>query len=308
MRDSGIGSQPLPVDKLNFISMDLDSLLRQSPIITDGAWGTQLQNLGLPGGACPDAWNIERPEVVEQVARAYVSAGSQVILTNTFRANRVALATHGVSYCADAINRAAARISRRAAGGQALVVASMGPCGKLLMAGDVSEAEVRMAFAEQAHALAAGGVDALLIETMADLTEALLALEAAKITGLPVVVSLVFDSGAECDRTMMGVTPEDAARELANAGADVIGANCGQGADRYLAICQRLRAATSLPLWIKPNAGTPEVVDGRCAYPTTPAEFARSTAALVHAGANFVGGCCGTSPDFIRALKNEVQR
>lgn len=295
------------LDSLNLDSSNLDSLLRAAPLITDGAWGTQLQSLGLPSGACPDAWNIEQPELVEQVARAYVAAGSQVILTNTFRANRIALATHGVSHSVEAINRAGARISRQAAEGSALVFASLGPCGKLLMAGDVTEAEIRSAFEQQAHALAAGGVAALLIETMADVTEALLALEAARTTGLPVIVSMVFDSGAECDRTMMGVTPEQAARELAAAGASVIGANCGQGADAYLAICRRLRAATSLPLWLKPNAGTPEMTADTPQYPTSPAGFAQSAAALVNAGASFIGGCCGTSPDFIRALKREVQ-
>lgn len=288
--------------------MKLDSFLRQAPILADGAWGTELQARGLPLGACPDPWNIERPDIVEQVPRAYVAAGSQVVLTNTFRANRIALATHGIAHSPAAVNRAGVEISRRAAAGKAHVFASLGPCGKLLMAGDVSEAEIRGAFEEQAHALAGAGADALLIETMADLTEALLALEAARTTGLPVAVSMVFDSGVARDRTMMGVTPEQAAEALAAGGADIIGANCGQGMTGFVDICRRMRAVTSLPLWIKANAGIPQLAAGAAVYPETPAQFAGFATSLVAAGATFIGGCCGTNPQYIRALREELPR
>lgn len=288
--------------------MKLDSLISLAPILTDGAWGTQLQALGLPLGACPDPWNIERPEIVAQVPQAYVAAGSQVVITNTFRANRIALAMHGIAHSPTALNRAGVEISRRAAAGKAHVFASLGPCGKLLLAGDVTEAEIRSAFEEQAHALAEAGADALLIETMADLTEALLALEAARTTGLPVAVSMVFDSGLACDRTMMGVTPEQAAQALTAAGADILGANCGQGMEGFVEICRRLRAATSLPLWIKANAGIPQLVDGAAVYPETPQQFVHWAPALVAAGATFLGGCCGTDPQFIRALREELPR
>jgi methionine synthase I (cobalamin-dependent) len=286
--------------------MIFDNLLRQGLVVSDGAWGTQLQTLGLPVGACPDPWNLERPETVAQVPRAYVEAGAQIVLTNTFRANRITLTTHGISDSVDAINQAGVRISRQAAAGKALVFASMGPCGKLLLAGEITADEIRSAFEEQAQALAAAGADALLVETMSDLTEALLALEAARTTGLPVAVSMVFDSGVAGDRTMMGVTPEAAAQSLTAAGAAIVGANCGQGIERYVEICRRLRAATPLPIWIKANAGTPQIVAGQAVYPTTAVEFARLAPALVGAGASFIGGCCGTSPDFIRALREEL--
>jgi methionine synthase I (cobalamin-dependent) len=236
------------------------------------------------------------------VARAYVEAGSQVILTNTFRANRLTLAGHGLAEKAAEINRAGAAISRRAAQGRAHVFASIGPSGKLLMTGETTEEELRAAFAEQAQALADGGAEAILIETMSDLAEARLALSAARETGLPVVVSMVFDSGRNKDRTMMGATPEQVARELDEAGADALGANCGSGIAAYIPICRRLRAATGRPIWIKPNAGLPELIEGRTLYRTTPEEFASHVPALIEAGANFIGGCCGTGPEFIRRI------
>lgn len=280
----------------------IEQLAARSPVVTDGAWGTQLQARGLQPGECPDAWNLLAAECVEAVARAYVEAGSQVILTNTFRANRITLAGHGLAEKAAAINRAGAAISRRAAEGRACVFASIGPSGKLLMTGETTEAELRAAFAEQAQALAEGGAEAILIETMSDLAEAKLALEAARETGLAVVVSMVFDSGRNKDRTMMGATPEQAARELDEAGAGAVGANCGSGIAAYIPICRRLRAATDRPLWIKPNAGLPELIEGRTVYRTTPEEFASHVPALVEAGASFIGGCCGTGPEFIRKI------
>ena len=276
--------------------------LLPGPIVTDGAWGTQLQAQGLAAGECPDGWNLTQPARVETVARAYVEAGSQVILTNTFGANRLRLAAHGLGDQVAAINRAGAQISRRAAGSRARVFASIGPSGRMLALGETDEAELREVFAEQANALAAEGVDALLLETFSDLNEIRPALEAAKATGLPVVVSLLFDSGSARDRTMMGTTPEQAVAALVEAGADVFGANCGRGIDGYIPICRRLRAATDRPLWIKPNAGLPELVAGRAVYRTSPEQFAARVPDLIAAGATFVGGCCGTSPAFVAAM------
>jgi len=280
----------------------LEKWLSAGPLITDGAWGTQMQALGLPPGVLPDAWNLERPDRVESVARAYVEAGSQVILTNTFRSNRITLEEAGLAGQLEAINRAGVEISRRAASDRALVFASIGPTGKLLMNGEVSRDDVAVAFAAQAHALAAAGADALLVETMSDLEEAGLALSAAKSTGLPVIVSFAFDSGKNKDRTMMGATPESAARAMESAGADAVGANCGAGIERFVPVCQRLRAATSLPLWIKANAGLPEMREGAMVYSTPASVFASYLPALIAAGAAFIGGCCGTTPEFIRAL------
>lgn len=284
----------------------LAALLAQGVALTDGAWGTQLQARGLPVGDFPDAWNLTHPEAVREVAEAYVAAGSQIILTNTFGANRLRLAENGLADQVVSINRRGVELSREAAAGRAKVFASIGPTGKLLMNGDVTEEEWRAAFTEQAQALAEAGADGLVIETMADLTEATLAVQAAKATGLPVVGCMVFDAGKNKDRTMMGVTPEQAATALAEAGADVVGANCGQGIRGFVAICQRMRAASDRPLWMKANAGLPEREGGRTVYRTTPEEFAAVAPELARAGASFIGGCCGTHPAFIQALRNAL--
>jgi len=284
----------------------IERLLNDGPVVTDGAWGTQLQIRGLSDGDCPDEWNLSHPDRVEEVPRVYVAAGSQIILTNTFRANGPALAGFGLADKTEAINRAGAEISRRAAGAETYVFGSIGPSGKMLFAGDISEEELQAAFDEQVRALTDGGVDGLVIETMSDLAEAKLALAAAKNTELPTVACMVFDSGQEKDRTMMGVTPEEAAKELTASGADVIGANCGQGIAGYTTICQRLHDATECPIWVKPNAGTPEIVDDQVVYRTSPREFAQYAPALLQAGASFIGGCCGATHEFIQALKAEI--
>ena len=181
----------------------------------------------------------------------------------------------------------------------------MGPTGKLLMAGDTSAGELRAVFEEQAQALT--GADAIVIETMAELEEARLAIGAARATGLPVVASMVFDSGKEKDRTMMGATPEEVAEALTEAGADVIGANCGQGIAGFAGLCQRLHAATDRPIWIKANAGVPELIGGAAVYPASPVEFAAHAGDLIEAGASFIGGCCGTSPAFITTLNKKIE-
>jgi methionine synthase I (cobalamin-dependent) len=250
----------------------------------------------------PDTWNLAHPERVESVARAYVEAGSQVILTNTFRANAVTLGEAGLGGELEAINRAGVEISKRAAGERALVFASMGPTGKMLMMGEVTAEQVLAAFGAQARALAAGGADALLIETMSDVEEAKLAVKAAKETGLPVIASFAFDTGKHKDRTMMGVTPETVAREMEEAGADVVGANCGAGVENFVGVCARLKAGCGLPVWVKANAGLPQIAAGQVSYTTSAEYFASHWAALVEAGASFIGGCCGTSPEFVAEL------
>jgi methionine synthase I (cobalamin-dependent) len=277
------------------------------PVVTDGAWGTQLQQQGLQPGDCPDAWNLTHPDNVEQVARSYVAVGSQVILTNTFGANRFVLDRHGLAGQVAEINRAGVEISRRAARDRAKVFASLGPSGVMLMLGKVAAADLQAAFAEQARAMADAGADGIVVETMSDPAEAKLAVAAACQTGLPVVACMVFDSGAHKDRTMMGTTPEQAAEQLTAAGADCVGSNCGQGIAGFVAICRRLHAATDRPVWIKPNAGLPTVVDGETVYTQTPEQFAAYVPELVAAGAAFLGGCCGTSPEFIHAVAARIR-
>jgi methionine synthase I (cobalamin-dependent) len=285
----------------------IQKITAAGPVLTDGAWGTQLQARGLAPGEVPDLWNLTRPETVGEVARAYVAAGSQIILTNTFGANRIRLAEAGAADKVQAVNEAGARISREAAGDGAFVFASIGPSGKMLINEDVTEEELHDAFTEQAQALAGGGAQGLVVETMQDLDEARIAVAAAKATGLPVVASMVFDSGKEKDRTMFGATPEQAAAALVEAGADVIGANCGQGIAGFVKVCARLKAAAEgRPVWIKANAGLPQMRDGRTTYAMTAAEFAGYVPAVLSVGADFIGGCCGTTPEFIRELHRQL--
>ena len=284
----------------------IKTLLNNHPVITDGAWGTELQKQGLKPGESPEALNLNRPEIVEAVAASYVTAGSQIIITNTFGGTRFTLERHGLADQVTEVNQAGAAISKRAAGDHALVFASVGPTGKMLMMGDVSEEELFDAFSEQAHALLAGGADGLVIETMSDLEEALIALKACKATGLPVVSSMVYDAGDNFDRTMMGVSVEQATKALTEAGADVIGSNCGQGIEGFVKLCASMKTHTDLPLWIKGNAGLPEMIAGKAHYKTTPEEFAAVAQPLLNEGADFIGGCCGTSPDFIRAVKHTL--
>ena len=284
------------------------NLIKDGPVLTDGAWGTQIMKRGLQPRECPDSWNLSHPEKVEEVAREYVDAGSRVILTNTFGANRYALGKFGLADGVAEINIKGVDISRRAAGTKAYVFASMGPTGKLLATREVTENDLQQAFEEQAQAMAKAAPDAIVVETMMDLTEARIAATAAKQTGLPVVACLVFDSGRLKDRTMMGNTVEQAVEVLSQLEVDAIGANCGQGIEGFIPICKRMRAATELPLWMKPNAGRPETVDGQAVYTTTAQDFVRFVPELIQAGANFIGSCCGSEPAFIREIGKTLRK
>lgn len=288
------------------LGLMLGDLVKNGPVITDGAWGTEFQALGLEYGQCPDAWNLTSPGRVEKVARSYVKAGSRIILTNTFRSNRIALDGYGLSAQCVSLNRHGAALSRQAAGEDVLVFGSIGPSGKMLVAGETTGDELYASFAEQAEALASGGVHGFVVETMSDLGEAVQAVKAARGTGLPVIACMVFDSGRNKDRTMMGVTPEQCGPALLEAGADFVGANCGVGIEAYIPVCARLAAACGRPVWIKANAGLPELQNGVAVYRGGPDHFSSHLTALVDAGAKFIGGCCGTTPAFITALRDRL--
>lgn len=286
----------------------IEDLLKSGTVITDGSWGTQLQDKGLSPNECPDSWNLTHPDLVEEVARSYIEAGSKVILTNTFRSNRIALEGFGLEDKVNEINTAGVKISKRAAGDKSYVFASIGPSGKMVMTGDVTEEQLYKVFKEQSEAIKEAGADGIVIETMSDLTEAKAALKAARETGLPVVVSMVFDSGNNKEYTMMGNSPEEIATELTNEGADVIGANCGQGIEGFTNICKRIKASTSLPVWIKPNAGLPELKGGKTVYATSAEDFAEFIPGMLDSGADFIGGCCGTNPGFIKEISKIISK
>jgi methionine synthase I (cobalamin-dependent) len=265
-----------------------------------------MQKRGLKPGECPDSWNLTHPERVLEVAQQYVDAGSQIILTNTFGASRLALEKFKLGAKAVDINRTGVEISKKAAGDQVSVFASIGPTGSMLVTRETTEDELRAVFEEQAAAQALAGADGIIVETMIDATEARIAAAAAKQTGLPVIVSMVYDSGENKDRTMMGNSPEGVVADLTGVGIDGIGANCGQGIDAFLPICTRLRQATDLPIWIKPNAGLPEIIDDQVVFRTTAREFVATIPELVDAGADFIGGCCGTDQGFVKAIRAAV--
>ncbi|MCE5326364.1 MAG: homocysteine S-methyltransferase family protein [Planctomycetaceae bacterium] len=276
--------------------------------VSDGAWGTELQTAGLVAGASPELLNVENPAAVAAVARSYVQAGSDVILTNTFGANRFILGSHHLADRTAELARAGAAISRREAGDAVKVFGSMGPTGKIMMMQEAPEAEIAAAFAEAAVALAEGGVDAILLESFAQLDEISLALRAVReAVDLPVVVSMTFASGPDGTATMMGNTPGDMAAVAKEHGAAAIGANCGAGPAGFVKVARLFRAASALPIWIKPNAGLPQRgPDGKTFFPMSPQDFAAAGKSLIEAGANFLGGCCGTTPKHIAAVRRVV--
>lgn len=286
----------------------LKEILSHGIQVLDGAWGTQFQQKGLPLGQSPDLWNLEQPEKVLEVAQSYVNAGSDVIITNTFGCNVLTLKKSGMENKVHELNEAGVRLSKQAAGDRVKVFASMGPSGYLLMMGEVTEEEMFESFRLQAEGMKAGGADGIVVETMCDPEEAALAIRAAKTTGLPVVGCMVFDSGENLDMTMMGTTVEEAANVMLEAGADVVGSNCGRGIEGFLDVCRRLRAASGEPVWIKANRGLPEVVNGETVYSQTAEQFAAFIPELVANGAGFVGGCCGTSPEIIQAVRKCVDK
>ena len=277
---------------------------------TDGAWGTELMKLGGSSTELKDLWNVSAPDVVLQVANSYVNAGARIILTNTFSSNRIVLERHGAGARSAELSRAGAAISRQAAAGRAWVFGSIGPTGKLVSLKQLDVATAESVFAEQAAALAAGGADAIVIETMADLEEAKAALSAClRACDLPVGVSFTFDSGKEKNRTMMGVTPAQAWKAAHEGGASFVGANCGIGIDAYVKVARELaQCGSELPLWIKGNAGRPVMAaDGSSHYNAGPEDFSRAVPELVAAGVRFIGGCCGSTPAHVAAIVAAIE-
>jgi len=292
--------------------LDLKSfaLFAKKARVSDGAWGTQMQLAGLEAGAAPELWNVENPAAVEAIAASYVEAGSDVILTNTFGSNRFVLARHAAAGRAAELTEAGVALSRRAAGAAAKVFASMGPTGKIVMMEEVPNCEIVAAYEEIARAAEAGGADAIVLETFNELAEIELAVEGVrKGCPLPIICSMTFDSGPHKTATTMGTQPADLVRLAASAGAAAVGANCGIGPENYIRIAELLRAATDLPVWIKANAGLPQLgPGGKTIFPMGPAEFARYVPAIIAAGANFIGGCCGTTPEHIRLVRAAVDK
>ena len=275
-------------------------------LVSDGAWGTFLQKRGLKPGECPELWNVERPDEVRAIAQSYIDAGADMVETNTFGGNRFKLVHYGLAERVAEINEAGARLSREAAGPDRHVIASIGPTGEILIMEDVSEEEMLDAFKEQAVALEKGGADTICIETMSALDEAGLAVKAVKEnTACEVICTFTFERSVNGDyRTMMGVSPEQFVEAMLAAGADIIGANCGNGVERMIEIVRLLRAAApDTPILVHANAGLPKNVGGIDIFPEAPEQMAEKVPALIQAGADIIGGCCGTTPEHIKAIK-----
>ncbi len=288
----------------------LEKLQLKKHLVSDGAWGTLLHEKGLGSSECPESWNLKNPVAVYEVAKSYVDAGADLILTNSFGGSPHKLEPYGLSEKVVEINRAAAEISRRAAGSDVLVLGSMGPTGKMIMMGEVTEEEVMEGFSLQARGLVEGGVDGLLVETMADLQEASLAVQAARqATDLEVACTFTFERNADgAYRTMMGTGVTEAVESALQHGAEIIGANCGNGTAGMIDIVREIRQRfPDVPVLIHANAGLPEYRDGKTVFPESPMKMATQMKELAGNGANIIGGCCGTTPahisEIIRAIR-----
>jgi 5-methyltetrahydrofolate--homocysteine methyltransferase len=296
---------------------DLRARIQEGLFVLDGAMGTQLFARGAEPGKCNDWLNIESPDIVMAIHRAYFDAGSDAVLTNTFGANRYALARHGYADKASEVSKAGARVARKAAGDKRYVLGDIGPTGDFLEPlGPLRAEQVREAFAEQVKGLREGGVDGFIIETMTALDELAIAIEAARSAGggLPVLASMSFDKGGAGFRTMMGIDVPTAVSKMISLGVDAVGFNCGTTSlDEYVELSKAYLAAArssgqKVQVFAEPNAGKPELVDGQAVYRVTPKEFAAACAQILKAGIHVLGGCCGTGPEHIHAVAGALKR
>jgi len=284
----------------------MERIAQGEVLISDGAMGTFLHAKGLSPGECPESWCISHPGAVKGIAEAYIAAGSDIVETNSFGGSSLKLQPYGLADKVQELNRSAATLAKQAMGEKGYVAASVGPTGHFAKEeyGDVSTEELYEAFMGQITALEEGGADAICVETMSSLVEAVQAIKAAKEnTKLPVICTFTFDQKPRGFFTIMGVSPERAAEGAAAAGADIVGANCGNGIANMIQISKRMRAALpEIPILIQANAGMPKVEDGKTVFQETPEYMASQVKELIEAGVNIIGGCCGTTPDHIAAM------
>lgn len=289
----------------------LDEIKLNKILLSDGAWGTFLQAKGMQPGECPELWNITHRSDVTDIAESYLLAGSDIIETNSFGGSRFKLSIFGLDERDSELNRAAAEISRKAAGKNKHVAGSIGPTGKMLLMGDVTEEELYDAFREQAVALEAGGADIIIVETMSAIDEALLAVRAAREnTKCTVIITMTFSKEPDGGyHTMMGVSPEEMVIAMKEAGAHIVGSNCGNGIEDMIGIVKAIRKTDNkIPVMIQANAGTPMLIDGETVFRESPEMMASFIPELIKAGANIIGGCCGTTPEHIRAIGRVLGR
>ncbi len=286
-------------------------LLRERAILLDGAMGTELIRAGIPQGECPELWNVDRPEAVREIHRRYFEAGSDAVLTNSFGGNKIKLGSHGLEGRCYELNLAAASIARETKKPGAFVGGSMGPTGKFLKPqGEYDESDFEEAYAVQAEALTAGKVDFLLIETMYDLREALCALRAAKkVSPLPVFVTMTYNKTPRGFFTLMGNGVKQCIHEVVDCGGlRGIGANCTLNSSDMVSLIQEMRKETSFPLIAQPNAGQPVLAAGdTVTYTQEIDDYVKHVPEIIASGANIIGGCCGTNPEFIRRMAEIIK-
>jgi 5-methyltetrahydrofolate--homocysteine methyltransferase len=283
----------------------LDKISNNKILLSDGAWGTFLQEKGLKPGECHELWNITHRGEVLDIAQAYLNAGSDIVETNSFGGSIFKLSQYGLADRVNEINEAAAAISREAAGNDRHVAGSVGPSGKMLLMGDVTENELYEGFCQQATALEKGGADIIIVETMSAIDEASLAVRAAREnTRCTVIVTMTFSGDNNGSfHTMMGVSPEEMVISMTEAGAHIIGSNCGNGIEEMISIVRAIRSVdNTIPIMIQANAGIPEYIDGKTVFRESPELMASYIPELIKAGASIIGGCCGTTPEHIRAM------
>ncbi len=297
------------------MKQELLSALTSRRLVCDGAMGTQLMLAGLEQGGCGEHWNLTHPERVLAIQRRYVEAGADCVITNTFGGSRLMLQRHGHADELGAINAAAARIAREAFGGQpGFVLGDLGPLGAILEPyGDLPEADARAAYQEQAEALVAAGVDAIIIETQTSLEEMGVAIDAARAAGAPCIISsFAYDLSQDKSfyATMMGVLPDRAAPFVEERGADVVALNCGTGMDMNGAalVANIYQEHCRLPVMVQPNAGLPVLENMKAVYKQLPSDMAKAVPAALAAGAHIIGSCCGSTPDHTRAIREVVER
>jgi len=287
-----------------------DLLEKNDVLLSDGAWGTMFIEKGLIAGACPEPWNIDRPDDVYDIAKQYVEAGSKMVGTNSFGGSTFKMSYYGFEDKVKEINEMAAKLSRKAMGDNGIVIGSVGPTGKILMMGDVTEEELYDSFKLQAIALEKGGANAICIETMSAIDEAEIAVKAAKEnTNLEIITTFSFEKTIDNDyKTMMGVDPLTMANAMLNAGADYIGANCGNGIEDMVEIVKIIRYKYPIvPILVHANAGVPELRNGETFFPDGPESMSNKVASLIDAGANMIGGCCGTTPEHIKYINQSIK-